>query len=125
MAWELLHGCSVWTRLQQITQEPRYLQCLERPPNLFDHDWQPQPACPADVQPVLKGLRDLGVTDWSLLLVSELCGHGSLADVMKSGRLWDHQLQAPHVNLLLTVLGDLAEGMVRGSSQPLTWCLVA
>ncbi|GFH06026.1 protein kinase domain-containing protein, partial [Haematococcus lacustris] len=47
LAWELLHGLTVWARLQQITQEPRYLQCLVPHPNLFDHDWRPQPAGPA------------------------------------------------------------------------------
>ncbi|KAL6757022.1 hypothetical protein V8C86DRAFT_1737636 [Haematococcus lacustris] len=62
LAWELLHGCTVWARLQQITQEPRYLQCLVPHPNLFDHDWQPQPAGPAaapQVEVVLRGLREL------------------------------------------------------------------
>ncbi|KAL6747627.1 kinase-like domain-containing protein [Haematococcus lacustris] len=61
MAWELLHGCTVWTRLQQITQEPRYLQGLAPHPKLFDHDWRRQPVGPAaaPLQPVLKGLQDL------------------------------------------------------------------
>ncbi|GFH08571.1 protein kinase domain-containing protein, partial [Haematococcus lacustris] len=61
MAWELLHGCTAWTRLQQITQEPRYLQGLAPHPQLFDHDWRCQPAGPAvaPVQPGLRGLRDL------------------------------------------------------------------
>ncbi|KAJ9519778.1 hypothetical protein QJQ45_013455 [Haematococcus lacustris] len=61
MAWELLHGCTAWTRLQQITQEPRYLQGFKPHPQLFDHDWRCQPAGPAvaPVQPVLRGLRDL------------------------------------------------------------------
>ncbi|KAJ9504925.1 hypothetical protein QJQ45_005441 [Haematococcus lacustris] len=61
LAWELLHGCTAWDRLLQITQEPQHLQSLAPHPRLFDHDWRPQPdpAAAARAQPVVKGLRDL------------------------------------------------------------------
>ncbi|KAJ9533023.1 hypothetical protein QJQ45_018107 [Haematococcus lacustris] len=61
LAWELLHGCTAWARLLQITQEPQHLQSLAPHPHLFDHDWRPQPdpAAAARAQPVVKGLRDL------------------------------------------------------------------
>ncbi|KAL6762114.1 kinase-like domain-containing protein [Haematococcus lacustris] len=61
MAWELLHGCTVWTRLQQITKEPRYLHGFKPHPQLFHHDWRRQPVGPAAalVQPVLRGLQEL------------------------------------------------------------------
>ncbi|KAJ9532378.1 hypothetical protein QJQ45_010431 [Haematococcus lacustris] len=61
LAWELLHGCTAWARLLQITQEPQHLQSLAPHPRLFDHDWRPQPdpAAAARAQPVVKGLRDL------------------------------------------------------------------
>ncbi|GFH07252.1 protein kinase domain-containing protein [Haematococcus lacustris] len=61
LAWELLHGCPIWERLHQITQEPRYLQGLEPHPLLFHHDWHPQPSAPAtpQAQAATKGLRDL------------------------------------------------------------------
>ncbi|GFH09811.1 protein kinase domain-containing protein, partial [Haematococcus lacustris] len=61
LAWELLHGIDAWTRLQQITQEPRYLKGLEPHPLLFQHDWHPQPSAPAtpQAQAAARGLRDL------------------------------------------------------------------
>ncbi|KAJ9518233.1 hypothetical protein QJQ45_010136 [Haematococcus lacustris] len=61
LAWELLHGIDAWTRLQQITQEPRYLQGMEPHPLLFRHDWHPQPSAAAtpQAQAAARGLRDL------------------------------------------------------------------
>ncbi|GFH29916.1 protein kinase domain-containing protein, partial [Haematococcus lacustris] len=56
-----------------------------------------------------RGMQAL--TDTALYLVGELCTHGSLCQVIESGRLWDAELQAPRLGPVLTVLCDIAEGM--------------
>ncbi|KAJ9532410.1 hypothetical protein QJQ45_010465 [Haematococcus lacustris] len=66
----------------------------------------------------------IGLTDTALYLVGELCTHGSLCQAIESGRLWDAELQAPRLGPVLTVLCDIAEGMVRGTCLGAVLCCV-
>ncbi|KAJ9519531.1 hypothetical protein QJQ45_000628 [Haematococcus lacustris] len=52
-----------------------------------------------------------GLADWALLMVCELCCFGSLLGVIDSGRLWDAQEQVPRMAQVITILGDVAQGM--------------
>ncbi|KAJ9515939.1 hypothetical protein QJQ45_016887, partial [Haematococcus lacustris] len=79
------------------------------------------------VRAVGDGSSDQGVRDWVLQLVCELCSGGSLYDAMAKGRLtaiawlcrlWDTESSLPVLGLVLAIMGDVADAMVRGWGRP-------